>query len=94
MGRSISEWRTGSFGHIAVRRFRALFHQRSPAQALLWMTVAIPLFLTMGGLAIDGGAVLDSRRDLQSLADGAARAGATRLDMDRLRHERRYGRGA
>jgi hypothetical protein len=58
---------------------------RAAGQALLWLTVAIPLFLTMGGLAIDGGALLDSRRDLQSLADGAARAGATRVDMDRLR---------
>jgi Flp pilus assembly protein TadG len=58
---------------------------RSPAQALLWLTLAIPLFVSMAGLAIDGGLLLDSRRDLQSIADGAARAGATRLDMDRLR---------
>jgi len=59
--------------------------RRAPGQALLWLTLAIPLFVSMGGLAIDGGALLDSRRDLQSIADGAARAGATRLDMDRLR---------
>ncbi len=68
-----------------MRCDRWLAHRRASAQALLWLTLAIPLFLTMGGLAIDGGALLDSRRDLQSLADGAARAGATRLDMDRLR---------
>lgn len=58
---------------------------RAAAQALLWLTLAIPLFLSMAGLAIDGGALLDSRRDLQSVVDGAARAGATRIDMDRLR---------
>ena len=58
---------------------------RSPGQALLWLTLAIPLFMSLAGLAIDGGLLLDSRRDLQSIADGAARAGATRLDMDRLR---------
>lgn len=59
--------------------------RRSPAQALLWLTLAIPLFVSVAGLAIDGGLLLDSRRDLQSIADGAARAGATRLDTDRLR---------
>jgi Flp pilus assembly protein TadG len=52
---------------------------------LLWMALAIPLFVSMAGLAIDGGALLDARRQLQSVADGAARAGATRLDMGRLR---------
>jgi Flp pilus assembly protein TadG len=55
------------------------------AQALLWFTAAIPLFLATAGLAIDGGVLLASRRQLQSVADGAARAGATRLDLDRLR---------
>jgi Flp pilus assembly protein TadG len=47
--------------------------------------MAVPLFVSMAGLAIDGGALLDSRRELQSIADGAARAGATRLDIGRLR---------
>jgi Flp pilus assembly protein TadG len=58
---------------------------RSRAQALLWFTLALPMFLSMAGLAIDGGVLLASRRQLQSVADGAARAGATRLDLDRLR---------
>ena len=62
-----------------------LLASRAAAQAVLWLTFALPLFLAMAGLAIDGGALLDSRRDLQSIADGAARAGATRLDMARLR---------
>jgi Flp pilus assembly protein TadG len=59
--------------------------RRSAAQALVWFTLVLPLFLSMAGLAIDGGVLLTSRRELQSVADGAARAGATRLDMNRLR---------
>jgi len=59
--------------------------RRSLAQALVWFTVALPLFVAIAGLAIDGGVLLTSRRELQSVADGAARAGATRLDLDRLR---------
>src|SRR6267143_7050939 len=58
---------------------------RIAAQALVWFTVALPLFMSIAGLAIDGGVLLTARRQLQSVADGAARAGATRLDLDRLR---------
>jgi Flp pilus assembly protein TadG len=57
----------------------------STAQALVWFTLAIPLFMSIAGLAIDGGIVLTARGQLQSVADGAARAGATRLDLQRLR---------
>jgi len=59
--------------------------KRSSAQALLWLTLAVPLFVSIAGLTIDGGVLLSSRSQLQSAADGAARAGATRLDMARLR---------
>jgi hypothetical protein len=58
---------------------------RSAAQAVLWLTLAVPLFVSIGGLAIDGGVLLSARRELQSVADGAARAGATRIDMAHLR---------
>jgi hypothetical protein len=58
---------------------------RSAAQALVWLTLALPMFVSIAGLAIDGGVLLASRRQLQSLADGAARAGATRLDLETLR---------
>jgi Flp pilus assembly protein TadG len=58
---------------------------RFAAQALLWLTLVLPVFVSIAGLAIDGGVLLASRRQLQSVADGAARAGATRLDLDRLR---------
>jgi uncharacterized membrane protein len=59
--------------------------RRSRAQALVWLTLAVPLFVSVAGLAIDGGVLLDERRELQSIVDGAARAGATQLDMPRLR---------
>lgn len=59
--------------------------RRSVAQALIWFTLMLPLFVSIAGLAIDGGVLLASRRQLQSVADGAARAGATRLDQVRLR---------
>jgi hypothetical protein len=58
---------------------------RNCGQALLWTTLAVPLFVCIAGLAIDGGVLLDSHRQLQSIADGAARAAATRVDMSRLR---------
>ena len=63
---------------MSVRRAQA-------AQALLWFTLALPLFISVAGLAIDGGLLVSERRELQSVADGAARAGATRLDLVRLR---------
>jgi hypothetical protein len=59
--------------------------RREPAQALIWFTLALPLFVSMAGLAVDGAMLLATRRQLQSVADGAARAGATRVDLDRLR---------
>src|SRR5207237_2876094 len=68
-----------------TRGFGALMRRRSAAQALVWLTLALPLFVSIAGLAIDGGVLLTARRQLQSVADGAARAGATRLDLDRLR---------
>ena len=45
----------------------------------------MPLFLSMIGLTIDGGQVFDGRRQLQNLADGAARAGATQIDQQAYR---------
>jgi uncharacterized membrane protein len=59
-------------------------HRRTRAQALIWLSLSIPVFVSMAGLAIDGGVLLDERRDLQSIVDGAARAGATQLDKSRL----------
>lgn len=41
--------------------------------------------LAVAGLVIDGGVLFSSRRSLQSLADGAARAGAMSIDEQVLR---------
>lgn len=59
--------------------------RRERAQVLVWTAVMMPLFLAVIGLAIDGGITFDARRGLQNVADGAARAGATRLDLRTLR---------
>ncbi len=62
-----------------------MLSSRARAQALVWFTLALPVFVSVAGLAIDGGLLLASRRQLQSVADGAARAGATRLDTALVR---------
>lgn len=49
-------------------------------QAILWVAVMLPLFLSMVGLAIDGGIVFTARLELQNVADSAARAGAMQVD--------------
>ena len=41
--------------------------------------------LAMAALVIDGGLLFAERRDLQGMADGAARAGAMAIDEDLLR---------
>jgi Flp pilus assembly protein TadG len=40
----------------------------------------LPLFLSIVGLAIDGGLVFAARREAQNAADAAARAGAMQID--------------
>jgi Flp pilus assembly protein TadG len=41
----------------------------------------LPLFLSVIGLAIDAGIVFGARRELQNVADAAARAGAMQVDQ-------------
>ena len=50
-------------------------------QAIVWVAVMLPLFLSVVGLATDGGMVLAARRDLQNVADASARAGAMQIDL-------------
>jgi Flp pilus assembly protein TadG len=50
-------------------------------QVIVWVAVMLPLFLSIVGLAIDGGTVFDARRELQNVADSAARAGAMQIDQ-------------
>ncbi|MDP9381344.1 MAG: pilus assembly protein TadG-related protein [Chloroflexota bacterium] len=54
-------------------------------QALLLLVVTLPLLLSIVGLVIDGGVVFDARRELQNMADGAARVGAMQVDVDEYR---------
>jgi len=44
----------------------------------------LPLLLTVVGLALDGGVVFDARRELQNVADSAAHAGASEIDLARF----------
>jgi hypothetical protein len=43
------------------------------------------VFLPILGLVTDAGVLFDARRELQQLADGAARVGAMEIDADELR---------
>jgi Flp pilus assembly protein TadG len=49
-------------------------------QAALIVLMLAVFFLLLLGLVSDGGLLLSQRRDLQGLADGAARAGAAAID--------------
>jgi uncharacterized membrane protein len=51
---------------------------------VVWVVVMMPMFLAIAGLMIDAGQILDARREAQNLADGAARAGAMKLDLQQL----------
>lgn len=52
---------------------------------MIWVALMLPLFLSIIGLAIDGGIVFNARRQLQNVADSAARAGAGFIDERRYR---------
>lgn len=57
-------------------------------QAIVWTAVMLPLFLAIVGLAADGGLVFSARRELQNVADSAARAGAQQIDVRAYRESR------
>jgi len=56
-------------------------YRRQRGQVIIWVVVMLPFFLAIIGLASDGGLVFEQRRELQALADGAARVGANQLDQ-------------
>jgi hypothetical protein len=60
-----------------------LFARAASGQGVLYVAVMLPLFVSLIGLAIDGGVVFDARRELQDVADGAARAAAMQIDQTR-----------
>lgn len=66
-------------------RHRGLLHASECGQALVWVAVMLPLFLSVIGLSIDAGMVFDARRELQNVADAAARAGAMQIDQNAYR---------
>lgn len=73
------------------RLYRSIAHAFMPCrrsevgQALVWVAVMLPLFLAVIGLSIDAGTVFDARRELQNVADSAARAGAMQIDQSAYR---------
>jgi Flp pilus assembly protein TadG len=58
---------------------------RYRAQAIAWFVVMLPLFLSAIGLAVDGESVLRAHRRAQGAADGAARTGATHIQVGHSR---------
>lgn len=62
-------------------KLRALSDSAKSGQAIVWVAVMMPFFLSVVGLAIDGGIVFSARRELQNVADSAARAGAMQIDQ-------------
>ena len=49
-------------------------------QSLVWFAILLPALLGILGLVVDAGLALEARRDLQNVADRAARAGAMQID--------------
>ena len=73
-------------GIRATRRRGARDGPCVEAQALVWFTAGTtPVLVDRRLSRLTAACLFASRRQLQSVADGAARAGATRLDLDRLR---------
>jgi len=61
-------------------------NRRARGQVIVWVAVMLPLlFLPIAGLMIDAGVLFDAKRELQNVADGAARVGAMELDERYLR---------
>ena len=54
--------------------------RKSRGQATIFLVITLPLFLAVGGLALDAGHVFAQRAHLQAIADAAARAGAIQVD--------------
>ena len=68
-----------------VVKANAPLGERQGGQVILWVAVMLPLFLSVVGLAVDGGLVFSARRELQNVADSAARAGAMQIDQQAYR---------
>lgn len=65
----------------SVANLNHINHMGAPrGQAVVWVALLLPLLLSVVGVAADGGVVFNARLELQQVADGAARAGATQID--------------
>ena len=64
---------------------RRLARDGESGQAIIWVALMLPLFLSAIGLSLDGGVVFAARRELQNAADGAARAAAAQIDVQTYR---------
>ena len=60
-------------------------NSRDSGQVTVIVTVSMLGLLAIAALVIDGGLLFATKRNLQSLSDAAARAGAMRLDEQALR---------
>lgn len=57
-------------------------------QSILLVAVLLPLFFAIIGLVVDAGILFDERRELQNIADSAARAGAMEVDVAAYRRSK------
>lgn len=64
-----------------VELLKALAQASEAGQLLVWVAAMLPFFLSVVGLSLDGAVVFGARRELQNLADGAARAAVTQVDV-------------
>jgi len=70
---------------LITRRIARRNLEDDRGQAALIVLMLAVFFLLLLGLVSDGGLLLSQRRDLQGLADGAARAGAAAIDPSTVR---------
>ncbi len=63
-----------------LRQRLAQFGREDAGQAIVWVALMLPFFLAVVGVSLDGGLVFGARRELQNVADAAARAGAMQID--------------
>jgi Flp pilus assembly protein TadG len=54
--------------------------RRERAQLTVFFALMVPVFVSVVGLALDGGRILEKHADLEAVADAAARAGAAAMD--------------
>jgi len=61
---------------------RGLISRLERGYAMVWTAAMLPFLLIVVGLTVDGGVMFDGQRNLQNIADAAARAGAMQIDQN------------